>query len=178
MAEIPTAELSGMAADPRVVSVLLGVIVGSLLIPVVRDHFKVRTSRRNLVRMMYEDAINRANILDMSIKSIAEIITATKADKCFVPVIINTKGEDFLDLQKEKWMIPPELTQPVLKFYNLTKGLDDFAGFIDGDKFSNLEGERRIRVLEGMESRMKNASTAGQVLISLIEADWPVVRKK
>tara|TARA_R110002124_G_scaffold179557_1_gene347192 strand:- start:2108 stop:2647 length:540 start_codon:yes stop_codon:yes gene_type:complete len=165
-------------ADPRVVSALLVVIIGSMIIPMVKAYIQDKKARKNLVRMMYEDVIDRNDRLDKSISSISGIVNKTISDSNFIPIIIDAKGEDYLDLKAEKWMIPNNLTQPVLKFYNLTKGLEDFAKFIDGDKFSKLESSRRVAILKGMEERMKRANKAGQVLSSLIEADWPEVRRK
>ncbi|MEL4382662.1 hypothetical protein AAEI00_20440 [Shewanella algae] len=150
---------------------VIAVIIGSMIIPQSIAYRKEKISRNSLMRMIFEDVSERKNQLDRSLASISVAIERAKLDKNYHPVVVHSSGEDYLDLKVEKWLIPTEYAQRVIKFYSNSKGLVDLVGFTKEDVYKSLSRERQINVLLALEDRMKQGSKQGQALASLIEAN-------
>lgn len=170
----PPISVSELLLDPRIIPAIIAALVAfsiNLIIPLYREWRKESTSRKNLMRMIYEDVNERTTQLNNTIPGLSKAIEIAKKDDTYLPVIIYTSGEEIFSLKDEKWLIPREYSQSIVKFYSQAKGLVDLVSFLSVSNFEALPRHRKIAVLETVVNRMKEGTITGTSLMSIIIAN-------
>lgn len=130
-AEFVVAETTDKAAEkgvwdliydkPLFLVPIAAALFAALIGPSVRDISKYFLSRRVLLRMIEEDVKERSDHLQAQIPEITTIIKLTSDSHTYYPLILNLSGlEDYIDWQKEKWLLPSELSRDITRFYSRT----------------------------------------------------------
>ena len=164
--------------DPRTLAAVITAsvafsvaIFSSLIVPIWINRRKEKKSQRNLMRMIYEDISERTLQLESSIPGLSLALIKAESDSKYTPVILHTSGEDYLSLKDEKWLIPSEYSQDIVKFYSHAKGLIDLTNFPNKKAFHSLSRQRQIAVFKKIEERMVEGSIIGSSLSSRIKAN-------
>lgn len=134
------------------------------------DHRKEKIKKKNILRIIHADIKATIAQLD-SIQAISSSIADAREDKPHPLFIFNPSrmGNFFLDFKEEIYLIPPNLAEPILIYYDLIEDCVLYCNTFKSPEFVALEFERRIKGYRRWVTKLTKAREKGISLKLLLE---------
>jgi hypothetical protein len=163
--------LISIISDSKFWGIILGSICASLIIPGIYR----RQSRNSLLVLIRSDLKSRMDQLEESISLFAEDIEnaekGLKGDKehqNFMPCFIHTPGNDYLDWQKDKWLLSDSYAAEILEFYNEDCELNSMLDFMRTAEFKHFTKRRKLDGCKSIVKEMIKINDLGKSLSEIL----------